>query len=400
MVLKIQSIVPVAFILVSLLVIPAAAYTIGNGGSAWSENSVLENVSLNLATNIIITNFIFQDDFETVLFNNRTNLTIPTYDGSGSAVHPDLYYNATGWNGYKYWMVMTPYPSSNDSFENPSIVTSNDGINWNTPTGLSNPIDPKPSPALSDYNSDPNLAFKDGTLYAFYREVNISHNILKFRTSKDGIHWSGEYTSLALPNHQLVSPAIIFNKTDNKFYMWYVDTGIDAVTTQVVLRNSIDGINWGTPQDIPIAIPNRIIWHINVEYIPEINEYWMVMSAGTPGSTDQNALFFAYSSDKLNWVLLPGQIIGLGRGWDSNLIYQSAIQYINGRARIWYSATSFSNTWGIGYAETSLDDLKKNDHWISKYSKKGFFGVSSSQFKNGQFSAKLDLTAMKLKVLM
>ena len=64
----------------------------------------------------------FQDDFENVLFNNWTYLTIPTYDGSGQAVHPDVYYNASGWKGYKYWMTMTPYPNSNSGFENPSIV--------------------------------------------------------------------------------------------------------------------------------------------------------------------------------------------------------------------------------------------------------------------------------------
>ena len=64
-------------------------------------------------------------------------LNIPTYDGSGQAVHPDVYYNANGWNGYRYWMAMTPYPNGNAAYENPSIVVSNDNLNWIVPPGLS-----------------------------------------------------------------------------------------------------------------------------------------------------------------------------------------------------------------------------------------------------------------------
>ncbi len=37
-------------------------------------------------------------------------------------------------------MGFTPYPNTNDQYENPSIVASNDGVNWVVPTGLVNPI--------------------------------------------------------------------------------------------------------------------------------------------------------------------------------------------------------------------------------------------------------------------
>jgi hypothetical protein len=59
-------------------------------------------------------------------------LNIPTYDGSGQAVHPDIYYNANGWNGYYYWMAMTPYPNGDAAYENPSIIVSNDNLKSNT----------------------------------------------------------------------------------------------------------------------------------------------------------------------------------------------------------------------------------------------------------------------------
>ena len=34
------------------------------------------------------------------------------------------------WNGYRFWLSYTPYPSGNDYYENPQIVGTNDLINY------------------------------------------------------------------------------------------------------------------------------------------------------------------------------------------------------------------------------------------------------------------------------
>lgn len=57
-------------------------------------------------------------------------LAIPTYDGSNQSVHPSVFYFENGWKGYKYWMTFSPYPNSNDDVEDPSLVVSNDRLNW------------------------------------------------------------------------------------------------------------------------------------------------------------------------------------------------------------------------------------------------------------------------------
>jgi len=61
-----------------------------------------------------------------VLANAPAFQEIPTYDGSGQAMHPDIAYFPDGWRGYKYWMVMTPYTYDSAGRENPSIVVSDD----------------------------------------------------------------------------------------------------------------------------------------------------------------------------------------------------------------------------------------------------------------------------------
>jgi len=76
--------------------------------------------------------FEFFDGFEqpfgdAPLANAPTWQNTPTYDGSGQVVNPDVVYFPSGWHGYKYWLAMTPYPNSNDDYENPSILVSNDG---------------------------------------------------------------------------------------------------------------------------------------------------------------------------------------------------------------------------------------------------------------------------------
>jgi len=62
-------------------------------------------------------------------------LFIPTYDGSGQAVHPDILY----WKD-QYWMTCTPYPYGVDTYENPCIYTSKDNYNWQVPDGCINPL--------------------------------------------------------------------------------------------------------------------------------------------------------------------------------------------------------------------------------------------------------------------
>ena len=36
-----------------------------------------------------------------------------------SQTHPSIIYVPGGWNGHKYWLVTTPYPSAVGAFENP-----------------------------------------------------------------------------------------------------------------------------------------------------------------------------------------------------------------------------------------------------------------------------------------
>ena len=69
-----------------------------------------------------------------LLANAATPLTLSTYDGSGQVVHPSVLDfgqglvkpGSTSWNGYRYWMAITPFPNGNSDHENPCLYASND----------------------------------------------------------------------------------------------------------------------------------------------------------------------------------------------------------------------------------------------------------------------------------
>jgi len=311
----------------------------------------------------------FENNFLMPLDNNATSLNTPTYDGSGEAVHPDVYYNASGWNGYKYWMVMTPYPNGgNAALENPSVLTSNDGFSWVVPAGLINPIDPEPP---SGGNSDVEIVYNEASnrLEVYYVESGAGTSYLKRRTSTDGISWSNEEDIFNLPDYQVMSPAII--KDGSTYDMWYDNANsCSASTAYVEYRTSQDGITWSGPQNVNINQPGLNIWHVDVIYVPSRNEYLMVFAAYPSGSTCGNTdLYFAKSTDKINWVTYGDKIIRRGTSWDSVQIYRSTFLYndTTDMLRVWYSARGAGDAWHIGYTERQYPYFAEGLRWSRSY---------------------------------
>lgn len=144
-------------------------------------------------------------------------LTIPTHEGSGQPCHPSLLYFPDKWNGWEYWMSHTPYPWGQEKHEDPNIVVSHDGTNWEVPAGLTNPLDDqtgKPNP----YNSDSYLTMHpDGSMVCLWRMVDRPNNEQEryyWRTSRDGITWTPKreiYTpKLGTADGTSVAPSLLW----------------------------------------------------------------------------------------------------------------------------------------------------------------------------------------------
>ena len=293
------------------------------------------------------------------LSNAPSYQEIPTYDGAGQAVHPDVAYFPGGWHGYTYWLAMTPYPYDTDSWENPSVLASNDGASWAAPPGVTNPLVPAPP---CDHNSDPDIVYNPRTdeLYLYYTEVRRSsrcgagpnENYVKLITSPDGVHWSAPRTVMSFDLDTTpiyLSPSVVYR--NGMFEIWMAGNA-----GPVVHATSSDGVTWSPLQEVSIE---PVPWHLDVSYVASKAEYWMLF---VDSLSSGSSLRFATSKDGLRWMACPAPVLSPSQGWDNERIYRATFLYDEGRdlLRVWYSARNGAAEWRIGYSEGGYTALRNS----------------------------------------
>ena len=282
--------------------------------------------------------------------NTSDPLSIPTYDGSDQTIHPSVLYFPDAWNGYSYWMAHTPYPYADASYENPSISVSNDGVNWTSLSGLSNPIDQPTNQELAGnyHMSDTELVWNNGKLEVWYRfNVNDGTEQLMRKTSTNGVTWSNREIVFDLtdePNFAL-SPSVIFE--DNKYKMWFVGTEASIYYTE-----SSTGANdsWSPLVTTKLDYYDDTYdpWHIDV--IEDENRYVLVISTTLLSDGGRN-LLIGESSDGVNFDDLRVILTPSSDGWDDKEIYRASLIHDNTGYRLYYSARSVNNEWRTGLLE-------------------------------------------------
>lgn len=320
------------------------------------------------------------------LKNAQEPLVIPTYEGSGQLVHPDIFFFPEGWNEWEYWMAFTPYPFEKGKYENPSIAASHDGLLWQVPDGLVNPID-----STTHYvNCDPDLSYNSLTkeLLLYYVDRGLKESFLKISVSKNGKEWSIPKEILTTSNF-FVSPAVVSVKDKGgkeNFLMWSIRTNGWAATSSIIeFRESSDGFIWCEPETLTIDMPGKVLWHMDVDYIHDFQEFWSLLCCYDSMSiydfpppvwiesdsvkSEKNIpteLYLARSKDGKNWKFYSKPALIPPRdGWDSERIYRSTFLYdsLDARIRIWYSASNRKKVWHVSYTECNLKELANYLGW-------------------------------------
>lgn len=283
----------------------------------------------------------------------------PTYDGSGQAVHPDVVRFDTPWRGYRYWMVMTPYPNMKEEYENPSILASDDGRSWCVPQGMSNPI---VSPPRRGFHADPDVVYRRDLdeLWLYYLETHRHHeHYLKLIRSADGQSWSEPAILEIIPYQAIRSPAVVYN--GEKFLMWSVNvTG--GTHPYIELRDSSDGQIWSAPAKVDLEQSGYLPSHLDVQYLPAIEEYAMILQA-CPRGGGPSRLFWACSSDGLRWSTFKRPLLStiMAPAWARRTLYRASLTLgkTDGIVQIWYSGRSRKDENRIGYTEMQMTTLKQ-----------------------------------------
>ena len=279
--------------------------------------------------------------------NADVSIEIRNYVGNFENVHPKVLYFPTKLWGYQYWMAYTPYPGGQDMYENPHIAVSNDGFIWTVPSGLVNPITPKPA---GGYNSDTHLVYRSdiATMELWYRPIDAAGlSALARKKSTDGINWSAEEILISgMPHADLLSPSLLF---ENGIYkMWFVNGNTQQMYYQESTNNT--PTNWTARKQLAInyqAIGEHP-WHLDV-----VNNgkdcYWIVFtgfgSAGNQNTSDLFAVKQKYDGTFEN----PFPIIRKSKNpqaFDNINIYRSSIVIINNVFFIYYSCNGVRG-WAI-----------------------------------------------------
>lgn len=281
-------------------------------------------------------------------------LRLPTYDSSGQTVHPDIVYIKEGFGAEKwtYWLAFTPYPGGDASKENPSILVSMDGINWQEPAGIKNPLIAKP-PGTSSHNSDPDILYHQGQLILYYRESIIGKETLVslYRiTSTNGIQWSAPQRIMSsYGGGSLLSPAVWHD--GEQYNMLYVN---DNDGERLLYKTtSADGINWldAWPVNISGLPADRSPWHINVLVDDGVLHCLLVSVTGGGGLGSR--LHYAHSNDNgENWLAQTSFLFPLYL-YDITLQYRATMlpATTGNHFRIWYSARTRTGIWGTIYVD-------------------------------------------------
>ena len=287
-------------------------------------------------------------------------VTVPTYDGSGQATHPSVVdLGGAPIGGFRYYMAFTPYPNTNSSYENPSIVASNDLSTWVVPVGATNPIVGKPS---TGYNSDTHIINVSGVLRVYYRASNISTSLNTFYAieSSDGIAWTAPVKVYAFSdNYSYVCPVVRYFA--GKFYLWHIKTsGVSGYPNTLRISTSADGITFSTPVECSFNIRGVTPWHFDILPVDlSSGESGFVLVANcypNGGSANTAQIYLAESSDGVAWigngdVLVPRVASGALNG-----LYRPSIIATNqvGVFNVFFGAYDGGNASAIWRTDISL----------------------------------------------
>ncbi|MCG7239562.1 pyocin knob domain-containing protein [Corynebacterium minutissimum] len=234
-------------------------------------------------------------------------LTTPTHDGSGQATHPSVLYFKDGWNGYKYWMAMTPYPGGDEGHEDPNILASQNGTTWVVPEGLTNPIDDqkgKPNP----HNSDTNIVMgPDGAMWLTWRMVDRPNGDLTrifAARSTNGVEWGTPVEIwTAKPGTDeagLLSQSLVWTGSTWRLYGVRNATRTNRLSFyETSDKNPTKDSAWKL-QDCAIdaAGPGRNFWHVDVQYY---NGAYLGIIQDMASQGRDGDIYFMRSADGVTW---------------------------------------------------------------------------------------------------
>ena len=277
-------------------------------------------------------------DIYSLALDKAYRVGVPTYDGSGQAVHPSILVQDTA---PRYIMAFTPYTDTHDNVENPSVVISDDGLSFREEKPGLNPLVPAPE---FDHNDDPDLFFQNGKYSVLYLETKRPLNQTLFLLeSTDRISWEKKELFSASVNPEnhffMLSPTYV--EKGGMSYLFYVNRdGTEGYCIEYVTGKDIYSLDFTHRTSIRVNILPEDPWHLDI--ICHDNGYIMLLTVAKEGEQSTfYSLHLAESDDLIHWNIcrnffLPNCYRSSGFVEDGILyIYLSKIYIPTARRKKW-----------------------------------------------------------------
>jgi hypothetical protein len=291
-------------------------------------------------------------------------LTLPTYDGSNQPTHINVQFDQNGRFGHRYWMTMTPYPFGDATKENPSILVSEDGLDWSEPEGIANPVSGVPDDVdrKGHYSDGYLLPRPDGfELWFRYNPARAdgskpdnSTNIVYRMTSSDGIKWSRKEAVFDGGDPSYMSPSLLIE--GSRYRLWYSNYGGQLVHTE-----SADLESWTAPQAVRVELSDGYVpWH--QEMVRTDLGYEALLLGYLPSQGDGDsppfALFYARSDDGLDFgeasLIEPTKVDPRLDGYH---FYKSSLVKACGSYQLYLSVVAPDRAYKAFYRQLPVEDL-------------------------------------------
>ncbi|MBR4436580.1 MAG: hypothetical protein IKZ79_06710 [Spirochaetia bacterium] len=252
-------------------------------------------------------------------------LDIPTYDGSGQAVHPSLLVQddkTAGGNpvadGPQFVLAFTPYTDTDDRVENPSVVISDDGLNFREEKPGLNPLVPAPE---KDHNDDPDLFYSNGKYGLLYLETKRPEKqSLILLESADRIHWEKHIIHEERFDQGsgcfMLSPKYI--EKDGLSYLFYVNRdATGGYQIEYVTGKDVYSLDFADRKAVTVSGLKELPWHLDIirhqqstggQCHHDAGDGWyMLLTTARDAEKDSRyTLRIAHSRDLVHWQMEEG----------------------------------------------------------------------------------------------
>jgi hypothetical protein len=201
-------------------------------------------------------------------------------------------------------------------------------------------------------------------LWLYYRQVTAENEILVMQSS-DGVRWGTPRVVVRAPSHQVVSPTVV-RRSGREWLMWSVNAGsagCSSSATTVELRRSVDGLAWSQPTNVTLSQRGVYPWHIDVQWIPSLREYWALFNGKVSGSCTTDAVYLATSADGVTWRTFPSAVLRRGAIPElADIVYRATFAYDADRdlVSLWHSGarhTTRGYEWRAAFERRRREDL-------------------------------------------